>query len=101
MLDGNAHVAQVSVVPRCAGRGIGRQLLHTVEGWAAERGCRSITLTTFRDVPWNGPYYAKLGYEVLTEDQVGPDLARTIEYETALPGLADAPRVAMIKPVPS
>ncbi len=96
-LDGHAHVAQVSVVPQCAGRGIGRLLMHTVEKWASRCGCRSVTLTTFRDVPWNASYYAKLGYRVLTPDRIGPDLTCVIEHEVTLPGLADAPRVAMIK----
>jgi GNAT superfamily N-acetyltransferase len=101
LLDGHAQVAQVSVVPQFAGRGIGRLLIHTVEEWASRCGCRSVTLTTFRDVPWNGSYYAKLGYRVLTPDRIGPDVARVIEHEATLPGLADAPRVAMTQALPA
>lgn len=101
LLDGNAHVAQVSVVPQCAGRGIGRLLMQTVEEWGSRCGCPGVTLTTFRDVPWNSPYYTKLGYRVLTPDQIGADLTRVIEREATLLGLADSPRVAMIKALPS
>jgi hypothetical protein len=44
-------------------------------------------LTTFRDVPWNAPYYRRLGFE----------LAALVEREDArIPG--DAPRVAMSRP---
>ncbi len=75
--------------------------MHTVEEWASRYGCRSVTLTTFRDVPWNASYYAELGYRVLTPDRIDPDLARVIEHEPTLPGLTDAPRVAMTKALPS
>ena len=34
--------------------------------WSAARGLPSVTLGTFRDVGWNGPFYEKLGFEFLT-----------------------------------
>ena len=50
VLDGNAHVAQVSVAPAYAGRRIGRALVELVEAWGRDAGCPATTLTTFRDV---------------------------------------------------
>jgi GNAT superfamily N-acetyltransferase len=97
LLDGNAHIAQVSVAAEYAGRRIGRTLIRYVEEWGRERGCPATTLTTFRDVPWNGPYYAGLGYRVLDESEIGPELAAVIAHEAELPGVADAPRCAMIR----
>src|SRR5580692_101787 len=38
MIDGHAHVGQVSVRLRWQGRGVGRRLLAAVTGWAADRG---------------------------------------------------------------
>ena len=84
-----------------AGRGIGRSLMHTVEEWASRCGYRSVTLTTFRDVSWNASYYTKLGYRVLTPARISPGLARVIKHEATLPGLAEAPRVAMTKALPA
>jgi GNAT superfamily N-acetyltransferase len=98
MIDGNAHVAQVSVAPDHAGRGIGRVMIEFVEAWGRAAGCPATTLTTFRDVPWNGPYYRRLGYEVLPDDRIGPDLALTMEHEASLPGIEASRRCAMIKP---
>jgi ribosomal protein S18 acetylase RimI-like enzyme len=98
VLDANAHVAQVSVAPAYAGRGIGRELMELVEANGRADGRAATTLTTFSDVPWNAPYYERLGYTVLPDDVIGPELRRTMEHEAALPGLDASPRCAMIKP---
>lgn len=49
-------------------------------------------------MPWNAPYYLRLGYEVLADNQIGPELARTMAYEASLPGIDTSLRCAMIKP---
>lgn len=98
VLDGNAHVAQVSVAPEYAGRRIGRALVELVEAWGRAAGRPATTLTTFRDVPWNGPYYVRLGYHVLADGDIGPELARTMACEAAIPGVDASSRCAMIKP---
>ncbi|MCU1484225.1 MAG: hypothetical protein JWN67_971 [Actinomycetia bacterium] len=83
VLDGVTHVEQVSIDPSVAGRGIGRELLDHLGG--------PLTLTTFRDVPWNGPYYERLGFVVVTDP--GPELAAKVAEEAWLDLLG--PRVAM------
>ena len=57
-----AHLEQLSVHPDHAGHGIGRALLRAGCAWAAEHGYAEITLATYRDVPWNGPFYASEGF---------------------------------------
>lgn len=101
VLDGNAHVAQVCVAPEYAGRRIGRALVGRVEAWGRTAGRPATTLTTFRDVPWNGPYYLRLGYHVLAANNIGPELARTMAHEASLPGIDGSLRCAMIKPNPA
>ncbi|WP_020665095.1 GNAT family N-acetyltransferase [Amycolatopsis benzoatilytica] len=95
-VDGFGHVDQVSVLPGYARRGLGRALLDTVDGWAAERGLPGLTLTTFVDVPWNAPYYARLGFRVVPVEEQGPQLRRIRETEIAR-GLDRWPRVAMVR----
>ncbi len=34
-----------------------------------------MTLITFRGVPWNAPYYERLGFRELAESEVTPELA--------------------------
>ena len=66
LVDGNAHIEQVSVAPAHARRGIGAALIGQVEAWGRSQGAPATTLTTFRDVAWNGPYYARLGYREMS-----------------------------------
>ena len=96
--DGNAHIEQVSVAPAHARRGIGAALVGQVEVWGRSRGAPATTLTTFRDVAWNGPYYARLGYREMSRAQVGAGLAATMDHEASLPGIDAARRCAMVKP---
>lgn len=95
-VDARAHLDQVSVDPTFAGRGFGRQLMGAVEQWGRKRGSHAITLTTFIDVPWNGPYYRRLGWLELPASELGPELAALRRHEAAL-GLDAWPRTAMIK----
>jgi GNAT superfamily N-acetyltransferase len=79
-----------------AGRGIGAALIEHLAGVARADGRPALTLTTFRDVPWNAPYYARLGFAELPTAEWGPQLQALVAREqTAIPG--DHPRVAMIR----
>lgn len=93
-VDGALHIEQVSVDPSVARRGIGRALIDHAAGWAEGRGLTSLTLTTFSDVPWNAPYYARIGFTVLREDELTEGLRR-IRAEEAESGLNRRPRVCM------
>jgi len=57
-----AHLEQLSVPPDHARRGTGRALLRAGCAWAAARGYPELTLATYRDIPWNGPFYASEGF---------------------------------------
>lgn len=93
-LDGCVHIAQVSVDPAWARRRLGRRLLDHVAAEAATIGVPALTLTTFRDVPWNAPYYHRCGFRVLTESEVTPGL-RAVRRQEAEQGLDRWPRVCM------
>jgi GNAT superfamily N-acetyltransferase len=100
VVDGNAHVEQVSVHPDHAGQGLGRALLDTADSWATRQGLEALTLTTFADVPWNAPYYARLGFTVVAEPDLSEGLRRIRLREDAT-DLARWPRVAMRRPLQS
>ena len=97
VVDGNAHVEQVSVHPHHARQGLGRALLDAVTAWAGRSGLPATTLTTFTDVPWNAPYYQRLGFRVLAESELTDGLRR-IRGNEAARGLAAWPRVTMRRP---
>jgi GNAT superfamily N-acetyltransferase len=93
-VDGAVHVEQVSTHPAHAGQGLGAGLIEHVAGWARERGSPALTLTTFVDVPWNGPYYERLGFRGLPAETLGAGLA-AVRAEEAAHGLDRWPRQAM------
>ena len=97
-LDGNAHVEQVSVRPASSRRGIGKALVDRVVEWATEHGLDAVTLTTFAEVPWNAPYYHRLGFRTLGDQELTPGLRRK-RAEEAAHGLDRWPRVCMRREV--
>jgi GNAT superfamily N-acetyltransferase len=93
-LDGGAHIDQVSVATAHARRRLGAALIEHLATIAAADGRPALTLTAFRDVTWNAPYYARLGFVVIEPADQGPELRALIAHESvAIPG--SAPRVAM------
>ncbi|HAS1948595.1 MAG: GNAT family N-acetyltransferase [Enterobacter asburiae] len=89
-------IVELSVDLEWQGKGIGRQLIACVADHARKRGLTALTLTTFRDVPWNAPFYAKLGFEYIAE--LTPELREKREEEAAH-GLAYNSRCAMRLPL--
>lgn len=77
-----------------ARQGLGRRLIESIVQWARARGAATLTLTTFSDVPWNGPYYGRLGFRTLDVATLSPALQAVWEVETAV-GLPMAHRICM------
>ncbi|TDD53052.1 N-acetyltransferase [Kribbella antibiotica] len=98
LIDGSAHIEQVSIHPEHQGRGLGRALIDHVGSWSAAEGLAALTLSTFRSVPWNGPYYARLGFVELSPGELTDGLRGVLATETAF-GLDPASRVFMRRPV--
>ena len=95
ILDGAAHLEEVDVHPAHGRRGVGSALVRAVCDWARQSTLSAVTLTTFRDIPWNAPFYARLGFRELAADRLSPVLA-TLVREEAARGLESARRVVMI-----
>jgi len=94
IVDGCHHIEQVSVAPAHARRGIGAALIDHLAAVARREGRAALTLTTFRDVPWNAAYYERLGFAPIDPAAYGPELGALVAHEaTSIPG--DAPRIAM------
>jgi GNAT superfamily N-acetyltransferase len=89
-----AHLDELDVHPDHGRRGLGRRLVTTVCEWAASAGLQSVTLSTFRDVRWNMPFYASLGFAAVPPASLGRALASIVEEERRR-GLDPARRVVM------
>lgn len=95
-----AHIEQVTVHPGYARRGIGRLLIEEAASWARARGLDGLTLTTFEEVPWNAPYYRRLGFREVPEPQWSDGIRQIVRSERDH-GVAAWPRVVMKRAVTS
>jgi ribosomal protein S18 acetylase RimI-like enzyme len=94
LVDNAAHIHELDVHPNHSRRGLGAQLIAEICTWAAQNGSSAVTLSTFSDVPWNAPYYARLGFHPLEEFALGPKL-RALRAAEGANGLPLADRVCM------
>ena len=92
------HICQIAVRRDRQGRGIGRRLIEAAQQIAVQRGANSLTLTTFREVPWNELYYQRLGFRTLQDDALNQRLRNILESERQA-GLPMGQRCAMVKPL--
>ena len=99
VVDGAGHIEQVSVHPEHARQRIGRALIERAASWARSRSLDALTLTTYLEVPWNGPYYERLGFSYLTAEEETPGL-RAIRKCEQVRGLDAWPRASMRLPLP-
>lgn len=94
IVDGEGHLDQVSVSTAVAGQRIGRRLIDQVCAWARTRDLDAVTLTTFVDVPFNGPLYERYGFTYVPQAEMGSEL-RAIRQSEIEAGIDVGPRAAM------
>lgn len=92
LMDGD-HLAEMDVHPDHGRRGIGAALLGAALDRSRRAGRPHVTLTTYRDLPWNAPFYARHGFSIVPPSAWTPALAAHAEEEGVRPGSG---RVAMI-----
>lgn len=83
---------EIDVLPECSGHGVGSALIEAVAREARDRGCSHIYLSTYRDVPWNAPWYLRQGFELVDD---GDGLGQALLSHDAERGFATMPRVAL------
>ncbi len=90
IVAGCAHLDELDVAPAHGRRGIGAALVREVIGWAKRQGYPALTLTTYRDVPWNAPFYRGLGFAVVREAALAPPQRELFEREDRMGLRAEA-----------
>jgi GNAT superfamily N-acetyltransferase len=95
VIDGQAHLEQVSVLPGHQRRGIASELVRAAMAEAAARGFDRMSLCTYRDVPWNGPFYTGLGFAEIDEAALAPYQARIRAKEREIGLDEDGVRIVM------
>ena len=64
------YLDQVSVHPDHGQKGLGRALVIRIITEAERRKFPHVSLSTFRDLPWNGPFYASIGFKEIPRDRL-------------------------------
>ncbi|KAG8153169.1 GNAT family N-acetyltransferase [Burkholderia catarinensis] len=88
------YVEELDVAPSHAGQRIGARLIEQVMARAAQERIAQVVLSTFRDAPWNAPYYARLGFRIVDDAALDDTLRAIRAYHVAL-GLDETQRVFM------
>jgi GNAT superfamily N-acetyltransferase len=92
--DDALHIEELDVRQDRQGQGVGRALLGHVVAWAREQSLGAITLTTFREVAWNAPFYAREGFRMVEGEALNMRLKALLASE-ADRGLKPEGRCAM------
>ncbi|KAK3683067.1 hypothetical protein LTR37_020605 [Vermiconidia calcicola] len=77
-MDDVLYIAEISTHGSSQGQGVGSALLDAVLQWAKNRAAQDststerVSLTTYADVPWNGPWYRKRGFKEVDAAGLGP-----------------------------
>jgi GNAT superfamily N-acetyltransferase len=93
-VDDILYLQQIDVDPAHGRRGIGSALIDAIFVWAKLQGYAVISLSTFRDIPWNAPFYSKLGFCLLDKSELTSGFQR-IRAQEAEAGLPIAERIIM------
>lgn len=96
VVDGFHLLAEIDVLPEYGRRGLGTLLVQQAIRRAKGEGGAFLYLTTFASIPWNGPFYARLGFVQVPEEDAPPFISGILAAERAA-GFAD--RVAMRLPL--
>jgi GNAT superfamily N-acetyltransferase len=94
IVGGNAHLDELDVHPAHGRRGLGAALVAAVCNWARAAGYHAVTLTTLCHIPWNAPWYRRLGFRVLEENELSQALHDLVQEEIQR-GLPADQRAAM------
>jgi len=93
--EGRLHILEFDVHRAHQGQGLGRRLLAFAIEEARRRGLADLSLTTFRDAPWNAPFYTSAGFAIVEDEDARGALQAYLDRE-AVRGLDPARRCAMV-----
>jgi len=93
-VEDSLYVEQIDVLPQFAGQRIGARLLDAVSDRAGAIALSALTLSTFRDVPWNAPWYRRLGFVDIEDAALTPGLLEIRQAHLAR-GLDESQRTFM------
>lgn len=80
-LNGHFHIVELSVAKEFQGNGVGRALMDVMVEQVRREGYKSMTLTTYKNLPWNGPWYSRMGFFEVSALDMGRQYLEILESE--------------------
>ncbi|MEM6596964.1 MAG: GNAT family N-acetyltransferase [Cyanobacteria bacterium P01_D01_bin.36] len=96
-LPNSCFIVELSVHPSHGRQGVGSALVEACCMGALTRNVQQVTLTTFRYIPWNIPFYQQLGFRELNARYWSPEIRAIVQHEARY-GFAQQHRTVMIRP---
>ncbi len=81
IIDGGAHLDEMDVMPDFGRQGVGTRLVRTIIDWARLGDYPVLTLITFRHLPWNAPFYERMGFEAMATSELGEELSKLLQED--------------------
>jgi len=80
-IEGNFHLVEISVAQDFQGKGVGSALMERMEADVRREGFHALTLTTYRSLAWNGPWYERMGFVEANPVEMGRTYLEILESE--------------------
>ena len=94
--EGTLYIVEIDVERAAQGKGVGTALMSALLDRGRERGFAEALLTTDRYVPFNAPFYKKLGFRIMEAAETPAFLRKRLKAQIDS-GLDPERRVAMSK----
>ncbi len=82
-VTGGFYLRELAVATAAQRHGHGRALMLAGIAAASARGEPLIMLTTQRNLPWNAPFYARLGFRIVEDDDIPMEARRRLVRQFA------------------
>ncbi|WP_231665343.1 GNAT family N-acetyltransferase [Pseudomonas quasicaspiana] len=83
------HIYELSVIQSMQGQGTGQHLIEAAKDYARSSRLSFVTLTTFTNVPWDAPFYSRMGFQTKTttdlDQEASGDIRRGVQSTDSLP----------------
>ncbi|OAF98572.1 acyl-CoA N-acyltransferase [Paraphaeosphaeria sporulosa] len=85
-MDTTLYIAEISTIREYQGKGVGLTLIAAVLDWARELSAATgrkprVSLTTYREITWNAPYYRKRGFREVEAETLGPKHVEKMNHD--------------------
>ncbi len=95
LISGQPHLEEIDVLPKYGRQGLGTALVKAALNWSKINNFKQLTLSTFNSIPWNMPFYQRLGFMLVADSDLTPEFLELKEKERSL-GLPMRQRVIMV-----